>query len=238
MLQFNEISFNKFVSLIILAVFIFVAHRSVNLLISKWVKKQAQENLLSVYVPIAVNLIWVIFFLYTIYLLAIINPVVTVFISSILLLATWNYAKDFVQGTIFKIQKGNLVGQIITVNDYSGKVVKMKNTRIHLQQDNGEIVEYPYSKLSDTILAISSNVEDYKNCTITTSIPLTKDIEGIKRQLRVQLFTIPWIVSNREIKIDIVHQDSETIRLKVSAYTLDEKFIPKIQRIVDLIKYD
>jgi len=238
MLHFNQISISKFAGLIILAVLIFVVHRSINLLINKWVKKEAQESLLSVYVPITINFVWIFFILYCIYLLAIINPLVSVFISSLVLLATWNYVKDFVQGTIFKVQKGNLVGQLINVNDFSGKVVKMKNTRIYLQIENGEIIEYPYSKLSDTIIAISSNVEDYKKCTLNISVPITKEIEEIKRQLRLQLFNIPWIVSNQEIKIDIISQDLETINFKISTYTLDEKFIPKIQQIVDFIKFD
>lgn len=238
MLHFNQISISKFAGLIILAVLIFVVHRSINLLINKWVKKEAQESLLSVYVPITINFVWIFFILYCIYLLAIINPLVSVFISSLVLLATWNYVKDFVQGTIFKVQKGNLVGQLINVNDFSGKVVKMKNTRIYLQIENGKIIEYPYSKLSDTIIAISSNVEDCKKCTLNISVPITKEIEEIKGQLRLQLFNIPWIVTNREIKIDIISQDLETINFKISTYTLDEKFIPKIQQSIDFIKFD
>ncbi len=238
MLHFNQISYNKFVGLIMLAVFIFVLHRAINFLISKYVKKETQENLLSIIVPVAINFVWIFFFLYSIYLLAIINPLVTIFISGLLLLATWNYVKDFVHGTMFKVQKGNVIGQLIKVADVSGEVVKMKNTRIHLQLESGEIVEYPYSKLSDSILAIRSNIEDYKKCTLRITAPLNKEIEGIKKKLRFHLFNIPWIVSNREIKIDVVGQDGKSLDIKISAYTLDEKFIPKIQQSIDLISFD
>jgi len=238
MLQFNPISINKLAVLFLFALLIFIANKLINLLIRKWAKKEAQQSLLSVYLPITINFIWIFFFLYSIYELALINPVLSIFITSIVLFTTWNYINDFVQGTLFKVRKGNLVGQLIKLNDYSGEVVKMKNTRLHLQLENGQIVEYPYSKLSNAIIAISTNVENYKNSSLSISVPFTNEIEETKIQLRIQLFNIPWIATNKNIKIETVHKDSGKIDFKINFYTLDEKFVPKIQQALNMLKFD
>lgn len=141
MLQFNPISINKLVGIVILGLFIFVSYRFLKLLIKRWIKKEVQESLNAVYVPIIFNFVWIFFFFYTVYVLALVNPIITFFISTIILIATWGYVKDFIQGTLFKVRKGNIIGQLIRMNDASGKVFNMKSTRIHIRLDNGEIIE-------------------------------------------------------------------------------------------------
>ena len=118
---------------------------------------------------------------------------------------------------------------------YSGEVIKMRNTKIDLQLENGEIVQYPYSKLSKQVIGISTTVKHFKYCSLNISAPYTKEIETLKKQIVIHLLNIPWIVSSMSIKTEFIVQDSETINIKIGAYTLDEKFIPKIQQALNRI---
>nr|MDA3853029.1 mechanosensitive ion channel [Bacteroidales bacterium] len=157
----------------------------------------------------------------------------------LILILTWNYVKDFVQGTIFKIQKGNIVDQSIKIETFSGVIVTMGNTKIDIQLDNGEILQYPYSKLSTQIIRTATNVKYFKNCIFNISVPLPVEIDKLKQQILVHLLDSPWVVSTMRIKIEIVGQESEMINIKINAYTLDEKFIPKIQNsLAGIIKAD
>jgi len=94
---------------------------------------------MRLYAPLVINIIWIIFFLFSIYELALINPVISMFFSALIIIIAWNNVKDFVQGTIFKLQQGNIIGQRIKVDAYSGVVIKMRNATIDLQLENGQI---------------------------------------------------------------------------------------------------
>lgn len=238
MFEFNPISLNLLVSLGFLALIIFTAQRIINVLIKRWLKKETQESLLSVYVPITVNFIWIFFFLFAVYKVALTNPIMSIFISALILISTWSFVKDFVQGTLFKFQKGNLVGQLLKTDSISGKVVKMKDTRIHIQLESGDIVEYPYSKLTKAITIMSSNEEDFKNSTLNLTVSNQLKKEEVKTQLRLLLYNTPWVASNRSIKIDVADHDAERISFKINVYTIDENFIPKIQQVLDSAKFN
>jgi len=237
MIQLNEIPVSKLVALLASALIIFVAHRIFDRYIIKFIKNERKQSSMRLHVPIVINMIWIIFFLYSIYELTLINPIVSMFISGLIIIITWNNVKDFVQGTIFKMQQGNLIGQRIKVDDFSGEVIKMRNTKIDLQLENGEIVQYPYSELSKQVIGISTTVKHFKHCTLSITAPYTKEIETLKKQIVIHVLNIPWIVSTMSIKTEFVVQDSEKIDIKISAYTLDKKFIPKIQQALNLIEF-
>ena len=237
MIEFGQISINKVIGLTLIAITIFILHKLISLFISKWMKKEFQESWLAVYLPVSINLIWIVFVLYSVYELAIINPIMSVLVSILILIFTYSNAKDFVQGTLFKIQKGNLTGQLIKMSDFTGKVVKMKNTRVHLQLENGEIVQFPYSKLSDIAISVSSSVKDYKKGTFSISAPNTDTLERISKHLKMHLFNIPWIASEKNIRIEIVYQDPKKIEFKIILFTLDEEFVPKIQEAINMIDF-
>lgn len=170
--------------------------------------------------------------------MVLINPLISIFISGLVLFSTWSFVYDFVHGTFFKFQRGNLLGKTIKMKDLEGKVVKLGSSRINLQLENSEIIEYPYSKLSSEVILIRSQRENYINSTINISVPFKNEIEDLKQQLRIQLFNIPWIVSNKDIIIKIVNQDSIKIDFKINVYTLDEEFTPKIRHALESIKFE
>jgi len=233
MTQFSEITFNTLASLFLMGLMISIAHLLINRYIIRWIKNKRNQSMAGIYIPIGINIVWIAFFLYSIYELALINLIISIFISGILLIATWSNIKDFIQGIVFRLQEGNITGQRIKIENFSGEVIKLRNTKIDLQIENGEIVQYPYSKLSNQVIGISTSVKHYKYCTFSVSVPLAEGIEETKNKITTQLLNIPWIVSTMKIETEIINQDSEKIQVKIKAYTLDEKFIPKIQRALN-----
>ncbi len=237
MTQLNEFPVSKLMTLLLAALIIYVAHRLFDRYIVKFIKNERRQSSMSLHVPLVANVIWIIFFLYAIYELTLINPLISVLITGLIILVTWNNVKDFVQGTVFKLQQGNLVGQRIKVGEFSGEVIRMRNTKIDLQLENGEVIQYPYSKLSKQVIGISTSVKHFKYCTLNITVPYTTELEALKEHVVIQLLNIPWIVSSMSIKTEIVVQDSDTIDIKIGAYTLDKKFVPKIQNALNLIEF-
>lgn len=237
MLQFNEIPYSKLAALLAIALIIVIAQRLFKRYVIRFIKNERKQSSMSLYAPLVINIIWIIFFLFSIYELALINPIISISFSALILFIAWNNVKDFVQGTIFKLQQGNIIGQRIKVDAYSGVVIKMRNTTIDLQLENGETVQYPYSKLSKQVIGISTTVKYFKYCSLNISAPYTEEIETLKSQIVTHLYNIPWIVSSMSIKTEFIVRDSETIDIKIGAYTLDEKFIPKIQQALNKINF-
>lgn len=234
MTKFSEITFNTLASLLLFGLIILITHLIINRYILRWIKNKRNQSKAGIYIPIGINIVWIAFFLYTIYELALINLIISIFISGLILIATWSNIKDFIQGIVFRLQEGNITGQRIKIDDFSGKVIKMRNTRIDIQVENGEIVQYPYSKLANQVIGISNSVKHYKYCTFSVSVPLAEGIEDTNNQIVTKLYNIPWIVSTMKIETEIIDHDSEKIHVKIKAYTLDEKFIPKIQKALNL----
>jgi small-conductance mechanosensitive channel len=237
MLQLNEIAANELVELVFLGALIFLSQKLVGLLVGKWIKKEQQQALFSLYIPITFNLIWTIYALFSIYQLILINPVFALFVSVLAVVVTFNYVKDFVQGTLFRIQKGNLVGQRIKIDDFSGEVIKMNTTHLDVQLDNGEIAQYPYGRITHQVMAISTDSKEYIYCTFNVRVPFTNEVDNAKKMLHAQILSIPWIISTMQLKTELIHQDPEQLEFKINAYTLDEKFISKIQQALDLMGF-
>ncbi len=238
MIPLHEIPFLKGIFLIAIALILIIAQWLINGYLIRFIGNERRQTSLRMYVPLIINLIWIVFAIYSIYQLALINPVVSLFIVLLILVLTWNFVKDFVQGTLFKLQKGNLVGQRIKVEDFAGEVISMRNTKVELQLESGEIIQYPYSKLTTQVIGISTGVKYFKYFSVTLAVPYTRDIEKVKRQLGVHLLNIPWIVSTRAIKTEILPGISDETTVRINAYTLDEKFIPKIQKALDQIEFE
>lgn len=238
MTKFSEITFSTLASLFVIGLMISLTHLFLNKYIIRWIKNKRKQSMAGIYIPIGIDIIWIVFFLYSIYELASINLIISMFISGLVLLASWSNIKDFIQGIIFRLQEGNITGQRIKIGDFSGEVITLRNTKIDLQVENGEIVQYPYSKLSNQIIGISTSVKHFKYCTFSVSVPLADGIEETKNQIVTQILNIPWIVSTMKIETEIIDLDSEKVHVKIKAYTLDEKFIPKIQRALNLRNAD
>lgn len=238
MTQLNDISNNSVALLLLVALLISVAHRLINKYLIGWIKNKRKQSLAGLYIPLGINIVWVLFVLYAIYQLALINPIISIFLSAIIIVVAWNNIKDFVQGILFKLQEGNIIGQRIKIEGFSGEIVKMRNTKIDLQAESGEIVQYPYSKLTNQVIGISTSVKNFKYCTFNVPIPYVKEIEKARKQLFIHLLNTPWIVSNLTIKTEVIDQGPENKSIKINAYTLDERFIPKIQQVLDSIKFE
>jgi len=229
MVQFNEISFDRFLLLLGFSVLLFILHKFINRYVIRWAKDERKQKFIKEYLPLAINVLWILLIVYFIYKLTLANPIVSIAITGLVLLLTWHTINDFVQGTIFKIQKGNIVDQSIKIGELSGIIVKMGITKMDIQLDNGETLHYPYSKLYTQVVRTTTNVKHFKNCIFTISVPFTADVEMLKKQILVSLLNSPWVVSSMPIKMEVVNQDAEKRNIKINAYTLDDKFIPKIQ---------
>ena len=231
-----NIPISLFIQLFLTAVVLFLFFWIMIKYVVPRIKKEKIQNYLSYYLPLFRNTIWILFFMSFIYKLALYDPYASLFVFGSLLAFTWQFVRDFIQGVIFGFQKGNIIGQSIKIEDYSGIVTELQITKLHLELENGEILQYPYSKITGQKLIKPTTTDHLKSCNFTVSVSSKVDIDDAKHKLKSFLLNMPWVVSSRKIKLEVFEQQNQITDIKVVVFTSHEKYIPKIkQEVADLI---
>jgi len=235
-ISFNQISFGLFASMFFTAFGIFIFFWLVIRYVIPRIRKERLQDKLHFYVPLVRNAVWVLFFIDLIYELALVNPYVTLGLFGVGLALSWQLVRDYIQGIIFGFQKGNIIGQRIKIEEYSGIISELKATKLNLEIENGEIIQFPYGKVTSQIISKPTFAKHLKSCGFTVSLSSKVDVGKAQQKLMRRLLNMPWVISSMKIKIEVLEQNQQQIDLKVVVYTSDEKYIPKIkQEVSELI---
>ena len=118
------------------------------------VQNQLIKKRLIFYIPIARNVFWFFYSIYIFSLLIEVNLIFGLVTLIFLLLVFWTSIKNLIYGVLYKIQKGDVYGFNITIDDQSGVIVALKNTKIEIENDQGKLFQYPYISLFEVKLPL------------------------------------------------------------------------------------
>ena len=121
------------------------------------VQNQLIKKRLIFYIPIARNVFWFFYSIYIFSLLIEVNLIFALVTLIFLLLVFWTSIKNLIYGVLYKIQKGDVYGFNITIDDQSGVIVALKNTKIEIENDQGKLFQYPYISLFTQKVSIPDN---------------------------------------------------------------------------------
>ena len=223
-MEFQNISLKIIVLLLIQAFWIVSTFMVLQHVIIRMIKNERLHDWLAFYVPLIRNITWVLFVLRVIYVFGKHQPILTLFIVGILLGLTWTIIRDFIQGTIFRIQKGDIIGQQIQLDSYKGTVLKMGETKMSIELKNGEIVQLPYNKLfTDVIIKPISN-RQIKNQTLILPIAKAAALETLKTELIQKIIAYPWVVIKNGVVVEFFNDEQQERKVKLSyAISSDSK---------------
>ncbi len=187
------------------------------------VKEDNLKKQLKFYIPVIQNIISIAYIVYATYRLF---PYQAFFVSLIIilmLLINWKMVQNFIQGTIYRLVSGNIIGANVQIGNHSGKIISMRNLSLSIQDSSGKIIQVPYIKLNDTII-LKSNEEkstEVQNLTIKLQNSNIPD-DVLTGKTMEKLISFPWIIAHQTIETSIVKKDSENTYIKIS-YTLEEE---------------
>lgn len=236
--EFNEISFGMFVRLLSAAFWIFIIFFVVIKYVTPWVRNERLQEGLQFYLPLIRNIVWVLFFIDLVYEMSLINPIVSLSIFGVVIALLWQFVRDFIQGIIFGFQKGNIVGQRIKINDYSGIVSAQTTTKLHLEVENGEIIQFPYSKVTSQLVSKPTVARYLKSCSFSVVLSEKVNIDAAIEKLNSHLLNMPWVISTMKIKVEVIEERNSNVELKVVVYTSSEKYISRIKQEVSELLFD
>ncbi len=227
MTNFTNIPISLLIVLFIQAAWIFFTFSLIQHIVVKMIRKEWLHDWVAFYNPLFRNIAWILFTINAVYRLAEINPIVSLVVVGVMLALGWQSIRDFVQGTIFRFQRGNLKGQRLKVKSYDGIVNKMENTKIELITDNEEIFQIPYSKIISAVTSKPTATKHLIKGQIIVDLEKNSTIEAAESKLKTQLMNMPWVISSKGIKVEKIEGKNQ---LKVAFSTLNEGFVERVKR--------
>ncbi|MFT6783774.1 MAG: hypothetical protein ACJA1A_003715 [Saprospiraceae bacterium] len=201
----------------------------VNKIILPFVKNEKWHDRLSFYAPVLRNILFGLIILQTVVIIGSKYPLVSIGLLAGMIAMTWGFSKEVVQGTIFKLQRGNIVGQRIKLKEYSGKVVNMNDTKLELESEQGEVIQIPYSDIANSVEVKPSSARYLKSCSVKFQLNNENHITFQKKVLD-RIGSIPYVITSIQPKFEVIQTEGNQTELKVVVYTNSEEYIPTIRK--------
>lgn len=193
-----------------------------------FVRNQRWHDRIWFYLPVARNISLLLLVIEVVIVLGQKAPLVVLGVLAVFITTLWGYVSNTLLGTFFKLQRGELKGQGIRLGEYSGKVIAMKNTKMEIETEKGEILQVPYSKIVNNIEIKPSAAKHLKSCTVLLEIE-EKGFKKLQKEVLNMVGSLPYVVDSVLPKIEVVDQQRDAYSCKVVVYTNDDKFVPLIK---------
>ena len=194
------------------------------------VQNQLIKKRLIFYIPIARNVFWFFYSIYIFSLLIEVNLIFALVTLIFLLLVFWTSIKNLIYGVLYKIQKGDVYGFNITIDDQSGVIVALKNTKIEIENDQGRLFQYPYISLFTQKVSIPDNGKtqllSFRFDAIDNLLDL--DLTDLKRKL----MCCPYVVQSGRLRIEIINENQKDV-LFISLMVYNTKYSSVVRAYVD-----
>lgn len=188
---------------ITIVVFVWILQRFAIIL----VKDRQKKEQIYFYIPLLRNLIWIIYIIYVEYILVSYQPLFVLLGTLILLLSSWSIVKNFVQGTIYRLMKGNIIGIPIQIESYKGKIIKMTDLKVSIQSSSGEEAQIPYADIINKVVIKSPQQKNTGTHTII--IPIDNNNENdTKEKIQAKMISFPWVIAGKPIQIHFFRKEN------------------------------
>ncbi|HQU57777.1 MAG TPA: hypothetical protein PLU64_01240, partial [Saprospiraceae bacterium] len=113
------------------------------------------------------------------------------------------------------------IGDSISLNGYSGKILKFGNRTLKMITPQGEEMLIPYRLIDSEVTIGQKSKPEILNKTFVVE-PLIRDHPGTKQQIEQAIYSNPWIVISSPISIALEDQ-----RATLNFYVLNPDFYEK-----------
>ncbi|MGL6298568.1 MAG: mechanosensitive ion channel family protein [Methanobacteriaceae archaeon] len=141
--------------------------------------------------------------------------------------ASRDILSNFISGIFVITDKTVKVGEVIEVNDYKGKVVKVGLRTTTIITEANKTVTVPNSVLSKnpyinyTYRACADVDIDASPVRLELTIPIDTNIDTFRENTLAGLSEMKWPIKEPKISINIINIDSEGINIRATAWTSD-----------------
>lgn len=222
------LAYSYFFEVTIKLLFILGLYLVIGRFVLPFVKSVRWHDRIQFYLPVFRNFALVLLVIEMIMVLGEASPLLVVSVLVVVVATLWGYVTNALLGVFFKLQRGDLKGQGIRFDEYSGKVLEMKNTKMEIETEKGEILQVPYSKIVNNVEIRPSAAKHLKSCTVVVSVK-EKAFKSLQKEVLNVVGRLPYVVDSVLPKIEVIDQQHDAYSCKIVVYTNDDKFIPVIK---------
>jgi hypothetical protein len=188
-------------------------------------KKKSVRLVLRVF-PVIELAAWLVFAVFTIKgLLSEMEgyqEIIIVLVSIMLITIGWYFFRDYIAGTILKVENAFAVNQQILTPEIHGTIKKVGYRSLEVESESGQFSKLPYSRLSGQIFSLQAPAESILSHELIMVIPSTQQIENTKEQIIKELLLLPWVSVNHTPEIKTLSETNDAISLRVIYNTSNE----------------
>lgn len=223
----------------VIGIFLFVLFRLLHIYLLRFARKRRYKRLLNRAIPIVELLTWILFcawgveyFLSRNYLFAFGIFVLLLFggywISRFIL-------KETIAGFIFRGSNHLQVNETVYIDNYSGRIVKLRINNVELETDNGERVFIPYSTFFSSIHRKKHQSDILSNYSFRlqtdNDVPFSEKAE----QIRTAIIQLPWTSVKHTPRIKLIADKQDTYLFEITVYSFEEMYFNNIEQRMNIL---
>ncbi|MCF7797590.1 MAG: mechanosensitive ion channel family protein [Lentisphaeria bacterium] len=162
--------------------------------------------------------------------------------SALMLMVIWSFwfaIQDFVSGLILKWEDTYMVGDSLSVDGTSGKILKIGYRSLEIETPEGQRVKMPYAKLARSQVIKADVDESVWTHTFQIELPVNISPDEAARWIRLTAANHIWSAVNRSPAVTWLGavEDSGHNRYEVTVYALDPSRRNAIEMAIKTAQY-
>ncbi|MCB0706729.1 MAG: mechanosensitive ion channel [Saprospiraceae bacterium] len=165
-------------------------------------------------------IVWAIYIIAAIYFALIASLPVAFILIALMVFSFFDFWRNFFSGIILKLGDKLQLGDSISVNGHTGKIIEFGNRALKITSSFGEEVLIPYSLINTEI-----KIEQKSRPKILLKTFVLEEVSANKNKIETAIYNNPWILISSPISISMENQQT-----RLSFYVLDNAFFEKAKQ--------
>lgn len=149
-----------------------------------------------------------------------------------LLLIGWYVGKDFIAGVILKLSDNYQIGQFFRLNNIKGSIAQVNYLHLNVNQENGELIKVPFSKILGSIHHKSFLDDKTKQNKFEITIDKKETLDNTREKIRRTILLSAGVNINKEPIIIIKNTSENNWTFEITYFILDEEYCEIIENNV------
>jgi hypothetical protein len=142
------------------------------------------------------------------------------------------FLKDYIAGLILKSTLTFEEGDIVEFSGNEGKIIKLTKRAVILLNTNGDKIFIPYSSIVSNIKTIKGANDTINTNSFNIICNTPDDVNKLTKTISDFIASLPWVSSTLMPDISVIKSDNKKIEYKITVYSLDSKYLQKIESSV------
>jgi len=148
----------------------------------------------------------------------------------LLVLFAWSILKDYIVGAFFILSGRLHINDHIKIRDFSGRITKLGNRFIEIEDQSGETIFIPYNIATSDIMVKSDPSYSAISHTFQISTSKKESLSEIMNSLRISTLQLPWSSPRKEPQIQLLKEDATSYTFSITVFSIAKDFLYLIEQ--------